>query len=138
MDKLEQFYLSKENNFSRLLNALEEAGIYSECSHPQIMALWENEDIPKIMIVGQEPYGWEASEESIKGLMAEYKRFNLGENYYNSPFWSWSWWIAKELGYEGAHPFLYNNINKISAVGGGRASSVATNLENTYFRFSTV
>ena len=131
MNILESFYKSKSQDFAILLDTLKRNGVYDRCSYPQLMALWDNEEIPSLMFIGQEPYGWDGGE-SVEELMAEYKKFNLGENY-SSPFWEWIWWISEQLGFQGAHPFLYTNLNKISDVDGGPALAEITETENELF-----
>lgn len=41
----------------------------------------------KVAFVGQETYGW-TDEIEIDAQMEAYSRFNLGEDYYSSPFWN--------------------------------------------------
>ena len=41
----------------------------------------------KVIFVGQETNGW-SCERNISDQMKEYSNFNLGENYYSSPFWN--------------------------------------------------
>ena len=131
MDALEAFYYSKQQDLNFFFETLKKKKLYDRCSYPQLMALWNNEEIPSLMFIGQEPNGWGGGE-SIKELMAEYLNFNLGENY-SSPFWEWIWWISEKLGFKGKHPFLYTNLQKISGVDGGPALEEITNLENSLF-----
>lgn len=132
MNVLESFYNSKSKDLATLIQTLNKKGLYDKCSYPQLMALWDNEEIPSLMFIGQEPNGWGGGE-TVDELMQEYKNFNLGENYCSSPFWTWIWWISEQLGYKGAHPFLYTNLQKISDVDGGPALDEITETEIELF-----
>lgn len=131
MNILESFYTSKSKVLSNLFDVLKNKGLYNRCSYPQLMALWDNEQIPSLMFIGQEPYGWDGGE-TVDELMAAYKKFNLGENY-NSPFWIWLWRISERLGFKGKHPFLWTNLQKISDVDGGPALDEITEIEHQLF-----
>ncbi len=131
MNILETFYNSKSQDIAVLYDTLKKKGVYDRCSYPQLMALWDDEKIPELMFIGQEPNGWDGGE-TVGELMQEYKKFNLGESY-SSPFWEWVWWISEQLGYKGAHPFLYTNLQKISDVNGGPALAEIIETENDIF-----
>ena len=68
----------------------------------------------KLMVVGQQTYGWGDPEDGIDGLLAEYHRFDLGKTYLKSPFWQ-----AAHAVYESLNPagpprgFLWSNLIKV-------------------------
>ena len=68
----------------------------------------------KLMVVGQQTKGWGHPEDGIEGLLAEYRRFDLGKTYVRSPFW-----LAAHEVYESLNPagpprgFLWSNLIKV-------------------------
>src|SRR5688572_9406902 len=41
-----------------------------------------------LLVIGQETFGWDYINKGLEHLMKVYENFNLGENYYASPFWN--------------------------------------------------
>jgi hypothetical protein len=65
----------------------------------------------KLMVVGKETFGWSKHGGNIELAMEHYREFNLGSNYYSSPFWN----ITRKIEtiFE-AEPYscAWGNINK--------------------------
>jgi len=132
MNLLKNVYEKHIEGLKALYAELENNNLYNGCSYPLLLSTWDGEPIPKVMFFGQETNGWGDSE-TIEGLMDEYRRFNLGANY-TSLFWQYLWSMSSKLGLKGAHPFLWNNVNKFGNVDSkGRSEEMVTELENKYF-----
>lgn len=132
MATLKDVYAKHAEGLKALYTELEKSDLYDGCSYPLLISTWEGEPTPKAMFFGQETNGWGDSE-SIDGLMKNYRRFDLGVNY-PSLFWKYLRSMSDKLGLQGAHPFLWNNINKIGNVDSkGRPEEKVTELENKHF-----
>lgn len=89
--KLEQLYLSKMDDLSKMYAELEQSGL-TDYSWPLLLHVWEEEysKAPiKLMVIGQETNGWDAKLEKVEDVvpsMRVYEGFDLGHNY-NSTFW---------------------------------------------------
>ena len=132
MNILKEVYEKHAEGLMTLYAELEKSDLYDGCSYPLLLSTWDEEPTPKAMFFGQETNGWGDSE-TIDGLMAGYRRFNLGANY-PTLFWQYLWSMSDKLGLTGNHPFLWNNVNKVGKVGSkGRPEATVTELENKYF-----
>ena len=72
-----------------------------------------------LLIIGQETYGWEYHVEDLLKQMEAYETFNLGADYYNSPFWNVTRKVEQALGNE-PYSCAWTNISKYD-LNGGRA-----------------
>ena len=132
MKHLQELYESHAEGLTTLFNALYQENLFEESSYPLLLSTWENEPVPKAMFFGQETNGWGDSED-IATLMEGYRNFELGKNY-PSLFWKYLWALSNKIGLKGAHPFLWNNINKLGKQqSAGHAEQRATELENEHF-----
>ena len=71
---------------------------------------------PGVAFVGQETHGW-TSEEAVATQMAIYRAFNLGAEYYASPFWS----VIRKLEAAltgGTYNSAWLNLNRYDEAGG--------------------
>jgi hypothetical protein len=73
-------------------------------------------------IIGQETNGWGifsdvVTEEECVGMMSVYENFNVGENYYATPFWNVTRKIETALGNE-PYSCAWTNISKYDQNGG--------------------
>ena len=67
----------------------------------------------KLMVVGQQTYGWEHPGAGIEGLLAEYRRFEMGYGM-RSPFWQAAYEIYNCLNPDGPpRGFLWSNLIKV-------------------------
>lgn len=70
----------------------------------------------KVAFVGQETHGWSSAEDN-RDQMQEYVDFNLGKQYYASPFWSVIRKLERSLtGFEFSSAWL--NLNRFDQEGG--------------------
>lgn len=73
----------------------------------------------KVMVVGKETYGWYGNLAETEKLFAEkivenYKTFELGRTYYNSPFWRFSKKLYRSLNPDkDLNGLLWTNLSKI-------------------------
>ena len=68
----------------------------------------------KLVVVGQQTNGWGHPEDGIEGLLAEYRRFDLGKTYVRSPFWHAAHEIYGSLNPDGPpRGFLWSNLIKV-------------------------
>ena len=68
----------------------------------------------KLMVVGQQTNGWGHPDDEIEGLLAEYRRFDLGNTYVNSPFWQAAHAVYVSLNPDGPpRGFLWSNLVKV-------------------------
>ncbi len=73
-----------------------------------------------LLIVGQETHGWDYHVADLNRQMEVYEAFNVGEEYYASPFWNVTRKVEKTIGNE-PHSCAWTNISKFD-LDGGRAS----------------
>ena len=67
----------------------------------------------KLMVVGQQTYGWECPEAGIEGLLAKYRWFKMGKGM-RSPFWQAAYEIYNCLNPDGPpRGFLWSNLVKV-------------------------
>lgn len=91
-----ELYQLYEQNRSKLFELQTEKE--SSLSGPFLIAPNDNywNSSVKIAFVGQETKGWK-SYDQISDQMHQHEKFNLGENYFSSPFWNVIRKIEKEL-----------------------------------------
>ena len=79
----------------------------------------------RIMVVGQEPYGWQpkggnglASDlgcDPLSTLLGVYEGFALAKHYRSTPFWRFAWELQNQLnGNQDEHAFLWSNLIKMN------------------------
>lgn len=117
-DQLFAAYTKRHNDFKTVHEAFPD----DDLAGPFLMS--PNDKYAKqpnpFLVIGQETYGWEYfAEEDITKQMEVYENFNLGENYYASPFWNMTRKVENALGNE-AYSCAWTNISKYD-VDGGRA-----------------
>lgn len=132
METLKEVYEQHTDGLKTLYAELENSNLYDGCSYPLLLSTWDGEPTPKAMCFGQETNGW-CDSDTIEGLMAGYRRFNLGESY-KTLFWKYFRILSSKFELQGKHPVLWNNINKIGKIKGkGRPNYQVTELENKHF-----
>ena len=85
-----------------------------------------------LLIVGQETKGWGYHVEDLNKQIEVYENFNVGINYYSSPFWNVVRKIEKVLGNE-PHSCAWTNISKFDLDGGrsyGEYETAIATLDN--------
>ena len=65
----------------------------------------------RLLIIGQQTNGWSYHISDVKKQMGTYEGFNLGVNYYASPFWNITRKLEKAIGIE-EYSCAWTNINK--------------------------
>ena len=85
MDTLQKLY---QEQFEKLCQA-REAFPNEELNGPFLMepTTYFEQSI-KLLIVGQETYGWSCEYKNINAQLKTYREFNHGQNYRSSPFWN--------------------------------------------------
>jgi len=85
-----------------------------------------------LLIVGQETNGWGYDVEDLNKQMKVYEYFNVGNDYYASPFWNVTRKVEKALGNE-PHTCAWTNISKFDLDGGrsyGEYETAIATLDN--------
>jgi len=65
----------------------------------------------RLMIIGQQTNGWEYFDDNIDKLIQTYLDFDLGSDYYSSPFWNITRKLEIALGNE-EYSCIWTNLNK--------------------------
>ena len=63
------------------------------------------------MIIGQQTHGWTYYHDNIDEQLDAYRDFNLGKNYYSTPFWNITRKIEEAIG-NAPYSCVWTNINK--------------------------
>lgn len=85
-----------------------------------------------LLIVGQETKGWGYHVDDLSKQMEVYENFNVGIDYYASPFWNVTRKVEKALGNE-PHTCTWTNISKFDLEGGrayGECETAIATLDN--------
>jgi hypothetical protein len=86
----------------------------------------------RLLIVGQETFGWDYHVSNIDKQMQAYENFNLGVDYYSSPFWNITRKVERALKNE-EHSCAWTNISKFDHDGGkaqGKYEQVISSLDS--------
>lgn len=72
----------------------------------------------RLMIVGQQTHGWPSIEVGLDELLRRYAAFDLGRQYYSSPFWQASHQLFRAVNPDGPErAFLWSNLVKVDQHG---------------------
>ncbi len=85
-------------------------------SGPLLLSVPENYEHTsvRLMIVGQQTYGWPHITVGLEDLLRAYREFDLGRRYTKSPFWQASHRLFSELNPVGPErAFLWSNLVKV-------------------------
>lgn len=69
-----------------------------------------------LLIIGQETYGWSKSADDLIKNMDVYEKFNVGINYYSSPFWNVTRKVENAIGND-PYSCAWTNISKYDVNG---------------------
>lgn len=129
-DTLDDFYLA---NHDRLITVRESFGD-THLEGPLLMDLDSYWQQPvKLMIVGQETNGWNCDYDDLQSLKKTYREFNMGEQYYSSPFWNITRKIEAIIGIP-AFSCAWTNLNRFDYEGGSVPDNAVPKLsELDYF-----
>jgi hypothetical protein len=113
-EKLAEVYQKHKSGFESVFTRFPEIDISGPhmCSPSKV---YEDATF-KIVIIGQETAGWGVSIEPSE-QQSVYEQFNLGENYYASPFWNIIRKIERMMG-QPEYSVAWLNINKFDVDGG--------------------
>ena len=72
----------------------------------------------RLMIIGQQTYGWPSVGVGLEELLRTYKEFDLGREYYSSPFWQASHRVFRSVNPDGPErAFLWSNLVRVDQNG---------------------
>ena len=107
--ELLSLYLSKQEDFRKVVEKFSDDDI----AGPLLMS--PNPDYyistNKLLIIGQETNGWSYHIDDIEKQMKSYEEFNVGIEYYASPFWNITRKVETALG-NNQHTCAWTNLNK--------------------------
>lgn len=108
-EKLKKLYESKLNDFKSIRDTFPN----DDLAGPFLMSpnLLFGKQANKLLIIGQQTKGWTYDHENIDKQFETYEKFNLGENYFASPFWNITRKLEKALGNE-VLSCAWTNLNK--------------------------
>lgn len=115
--ELLQVYQNRQADFKNIVSKFPD----EDLAGPFLMSpneLYKNQP-HKLLIIGQETNGWDYHIEDLNKQMEVYESFNVGIDYYASPFWNVTRKVEKTLGNE-PHSCAWTNISKFD-VDAGRA-----------------
>jgi hypothetical protein len=142
-EQLHELYASKWEAISEALQKIAEDGPQVP-AHPLLLYVdneeaWLQADL-RVMIFGQEPNGWEADDDTIESICAEYDKFFYKGGYRKKsrPFWHGICYFLRMLAEKFPDKkiqYLWNNIVKIgNAHDKGRPVECIREQERTLFR----
>jgi len=127
-EALHQLYISRQADFDNIKSQFR--GI--DLAGPLLMApnaLYSQQPNP-LLIVGQETKGWGYLHgEAIREQMAVYEKFNVGKEYYASPFWNVTRKVEQALG-NAPYSCAWTNLSKFD-VNGGRSFGAQERIIST-------
>jgi hypothetical protein len=71
----------------------------------------------RLLIVGQETYGWGCEYDNVEAQLELYRNFNMGEKYWATPFWNLTRKMEDILGIE-KYSCAWSNLNRFDHNGG--------------------
>lgn len=117
-NELYTLYTSRQKDFKKIVETFPE----DDLAGPLLMS--PNPDYytsqNKLLIIGQETNGWNYHLDDIAKQMKTYEDFNVGIEYYASPFWNITRKVEKALGNK-PHSCAWTNLNKFD-LNAGRPS----------------
>ncbi|GAI28337.1 unnamed protein product, partial [marine sediment metagenome] len=108
-EQLKQIYQSRINDFKQIVKKFPD----DDLAGPILMSpndLYVNQP-KRLLIVGQQTNGWTYHVDDIDSQMKTYEEFNLGVDYYSSPFWNITRKLELTLG-NVEYSCAWTNINK--------------------------
>jgi hypothetical protein len=108
-NQLEQLYTSSKEKFTQVVKSFPDRDI----AGPLLISPNERYEKQKrkLLIVGQETNGWGYFSNDIAGGMELYEDFNLGINYYSSPFWNVTRKLERLIGND-EYSCTWTNLSK--------------------------
>jgi hypothetical protein len=90
----------------------------------------------RLLIIGQETYGWNIEADDLEKQMKAYEDFNVGAGYYSSPFWNVVRKVEKAIS-NSPYSCAWTNISKYDLHGGrayGEYEAGISRLDNLLVR----
>ena len=115
--ELLKIYTERQNDFKRIIDLFPA----NDLAGPFLISpneIYSKQPNP-LMIIGQETNGWNYNVDDLEKQMKVYEDFNVGIEYYSSPFWNVTRKLEKALGNE-AYSCAWTNFSKYD-VDAGRA-----------------
>ena len=108
-ERLLEVYQDRQKDFINVISKFPD----DELSGPLLMSPNENygQQPNPLLVIGQETNGWEYHVEDLCKQMEHYEKFNVGINYYASPFWSVTRKLESALGNQ-PYSCAWTNISK--------------------------
>lgn len=110
-EKLLTLYQSRQVDFKDVISKFPDPN--DSLEGPFLMSpskIYDQQPNP-LLIIGQETNGWGCHIEDIHKQMESYENFNVGIDYYSSPFWNVARKVEKALGNE-PYSCSWTNLNK--------------------------
>lgn len=113
-EKLQKLYQSNTSKFKRIFEKFPNDDLAGPflLSPNELFTKQKN----RLLIIGQQTNGWTYYLDDIEKQMQTYENFNLGEQYYSSPFWNVIRKIESAFGNE-EYSCAWTNINKFDLDG---------------------
>lgn len=128
--RLLDLYNGRKEDFRQIMKIFPEADL----SGPFLMSPNLNYNLQKnpLLIVGQETNEWYYDVDNLDQQMSHYENFNVGINYYSSPFWNVTRKIERALNND-AYSCAWANISKFDLDGGrsyGKYEEAISSIDN--------
>jgi hypothetical protein len=129
-EKLKALYTDRQNVFISVATSFPD----DDLAGPFLMAPSEKytSQTKQLLIIGQETAGWNYHVHDIDKQMQHYDQFNLGIEYYASPFWNITRKLERALKID-EYSCAWTNINKFDLDGGrpyGKYVQAISTLDN--------
>lgn len=115
--ELLKIYTERQNDYKRIIELFPD----NDLAGPFLISpneIYSKQPNP-LMIIGQETNGWDYNVDDLEKQMKVYEDFNVGFDYYSSPFWNVTRKLEKALGNE-TYSCAWTNFSKFD-VDAGRA-----------------
>ena len=110
MDELKQIYRDAMPSIGHI------SAQYDAVSGPLLMTIPCSyvQTRVRLMVIGQQTYGWPSVTVELEELLRTYKEFDLGREYYSSPFWQASHQVFRSANPDGPErAFLWSNLVRV-------------------------
>jgi len=108
-EELKNIYESKVEDFTRIVESFPDDDVAGPLLiKPNDLYFRQSK---RLMIIGQQTNGWSYYYKDIEKQLRNYEEFNLGEEYYSSPFWNVTRKLEKAIGND-EYSCVWTNINK--------------------------
>jgi len=108
-EKLIKIYKERVNDFEHIVKTYPD----TDLAGPLLMSPNKKYEVQskRLLIIGQQTNGWTYDVSDVNKQMGTYKGFNLGINYYSSPFWNITRKLENAIGIQ-EYSCAWTNVNK--------------------------